>query len=171
MGLLDDLAAQQQSNNPQAQSPAQPRALPEIPQPIQDVRTDPMGGPRNQAELDAMTVRSNAPQGGSVLDQLAEADKQKQLQAAKTGATTDTTTTDGLATRLGKRVYGDMMTGFGIMGDQIGKMVPQAATGPLAFATHKVIEPYNESMAWASKTAGELAEKAATFGTPYTVEQ
>lgn len=161
--VFDQMAGTQ----PAATQPVAQKPPVDIPQPIQDVRTtaaDPMGGPHNQAELDAMTVR---PEKNAFDSMAAQAPPTTQVadqsEAAKQAAEGKSDTMDYL-----KKIWGDTTDK---VQQAVGKMVPQAATGPLAAATHYVIEPYNESMAWASKKAGELTEEAAVFGTPYTVEQ
>ena len=158
----------------QTSQPNQPvaRPLPEIPQPIQDVRTNGThgaveditpGNPRNQADLDLMSVHDSGEQNAFTQ---ATAQSGNTVTSPVTGAVSNTPPADESSDTMKylKKIWGQA-------GEFVGEHVPQAATGPLAFATHNIIEPYNESMAWATKTSGELAEKAAVLGTPYTVEQ
>jgi predicted GNAT family acetyltransferase len=131
---------------------------------------DTMAGQPQQSNQPAAQTPSPAPAqaaapGGNVFDQMATQQNQPVVSPV-TGADQkqgeqphESDTMDWL-----KKTWNSV-------GEHIGELVPQAATGPLAFATHYIIEPYNESMAWAGKTSGELAEEAMVLGTPYTVEQ
>ena len=162
--VFDQMAGQPQSNQP-----ATPTPSPEIPQPIQSVMTDGthgmnVGGIPVSGTASPQALQSAVKPVPSVFDALNT--HPRTVTSPVTGAVSDNLPADEQSDTM-KWLH----KVWGAATEKVGEMVPQAATGPLAFATHNIIEPYNESMAWATKTAGELAEKAAVFGTPYTVEQ
>ena len=149
--VFDTMAA---PNQPQ---PAPSAPSPTIPAPVTNGTTEDaarfMAGLPGNATPDQRTAAVSTGVAGNVFDQMA---KQSAPPVTKIvpPVTTEEQPSDTMAWL--KKVWSSA-------GETVGEHIPQAATGPLAVATHNVIEPYEESMAWAGKKAGQGFEKAATF--------
>jgi hypothetical protein len=160
--VFDQMAGQPQSNQPVAQKPPV-----DIPQPVAPGNTDTverasvggipvtMGGGMTQDKLDSI-VR---PPASNVFDQMAATKPQQQTHTNPTTGNEQAEPEKSDTMNWLKKVWGGGIT------------PPEFLTRPLAFATHDIIEPYEQSMAWAGEKTGELAERVMAAYTPYTVEQ